>query len=364
MKSLGFGCRGLGICVAAALLVGCGGSQPPIGALGAMPQSAANATHAERGTSRMLRHDESGPFLYVGGFKLQMYALGSSKPLHVAQVNPSTVLKAAIALDLHGHLCVANGEISQAQLFEYDASTLKFVKGLTGVGAFPALVADHLGYLYASTGGGDIVVYAPGCTHQVHAIHRGVDVVGPLVFDHSGNLYAGMQPHYAVSVYAPTTRPGHMKLVRQIRDGLNNPIALAIGPSDDLFVANYSKDGGGFITVYQRGGSKPVLRITKGMQVPEALAVDSKGRLYVAVPDYAVRSGGWISVYAPGGSQPVRKVRISNPVALALDPSDNLYVANLARHNSVLVYSAGATKLLQTIKEGNDQPSALLIGSP
>jgi DNA-binding beta-propeller fold protein YncE len=57
-------------------------------------------------------------------------------------------------------------------------------------------------------------------------------------------------------------------------------------------------------------------------------------------------------------------VRISNPVALALDPSDNLYVANLARHNSVLVYSAGATKLLQTIKEGNDQPSALLIGSP
>jgi hypothetical protein len=77
-----------------------------------------------------------------------------------------------------------------------------------------------------------------------------------------------------------------------------------------------------------------------------------------------VRSGGWISVYPPGGSQPVRKVHISNPVALALDPSDNSYVANQAKHNSVLVYSVGATKLLQTINLSADQPSALLIGSP
>jgi hypothetical protein len=364
MNSLRVSRHPFALCAIIVMLLGCGGSQPPIGAPGAMPQVSAIATRALRSTSWMLPQNKSGPFLYVGALKIRMYALGSSKPLHVAQMNPSTVLQAAIALDLHGHLCVANGEISWGQLFEYNASTLKFVKGLAGVGGFPALVADHLGYLYASTGGGDIVVYAPGCTHQVDAIHRGVDVVGPLVFDHSGNLYAGMQPHYAVSVYAPTTRPGHMKFVRQIRDGLNNPIELAIGPSDDLFVASYSKDGGGFITVYHRSGSKPVLRITKGIQVPEALAVDSKGRLYVAVPDYAVRSGGWISVYAPGGSQPVRKVRIPNPSALALDPSDNLYVANQARHNSVLVYSAGATKLLQTIREGNDQPSALLIGSP
>jgi hypothetical protein len=30
------------------LLAGCGGSQPPVGAPGAMPQSRAIATHAER----------------------------------------------------------------------------------------------------------------------------------------------------------------------------------------------------------------------------------------------------------------------------------------------------------------------------
>jgi sugar lactone lactonase YvrE len=199
----------------------------------------------------------------------------------------------------------------------------------------------------------------------VNVIHRGVDVVGDLVFDHSGNLYAGMQPHYAVSVYAPSKRPGHMKLVRQIRDGVSAPGRLAIGPSGDLFVANWDYETkSAYITVYKPGGAKPVLTITKGFKVPRALAVDSKGRLYVAALDYRVRSGGWISVYPPGGSQPVRKVHISNPVALALDPSDNLYVANQAKHNSVLVYSVDATKLLQTIKLSADQPSALLIGSP
>ena len=41
-------------CVAAAMLTGCGGSQSPIGARGAVPQTAATAAHADRGTSWML----------------------------------------------------------------------------------------------------------------------------------------------------------------------------------------------------------------------------------------------------------------------------------------------------------------------
>ena len=39
---------------AAALLAACGGSQPPIGAPGAIPQSPAIAQHATRGKSWML----------------------------------------------------------------------------------------------------------------------------------------------------------------------------------------------------------------------------------------------------------------------------------------------------------------------
>jgi hypothetical protein len=73
-----------------------------------------------------------------------------------------------------------------------------------------------------------------------------------------------------------------------------------------------------------------VERITKGIETPELLAVDSKGWLYVdncryTACDVGGRSGG-ISVYAPGSTQPGRRVRVENAVALAIDPSNNLYV--------------------------------------
>jgi hypothetical protein len=49
----------------AALLAACNGSQPPIGAPGAMPQSSAIARHARRGGSWMLPTAKSGDLLYL-----------------------------------------------------------------------------------------------------------------------------------------------------------------------------------------------------------------------------------------------------------------------------------------------------------
>ena len=68
MKPLDFIRCALICCVAAAMLAGCGGSQPPIGVAGAMPQTSALATHAGRGKSWMLPGTSSGDLLYaVGG---------------------------------------------------------------------------------------------------------------------------------------------------------------------------------------------------------------------------------------------------------------------------------------------------------
>ena len=66
MKSLDFSRYVLGVCAAVAMLAGCGGSQPPIGTPGAMPQTSALATHADRGTSWMLPDAKSKDLLYVG----------------------------------------------------------------------------------------------------------------------------------------------------------------------------------------------------------------------------------------------------------------------------------------------------------
>jgi DNA-binding beta-propeller fold protein YncE len=98
------------------------------------------------------------------------------------------------------------------------------------------------------------------------------------------------------------------------------------------------------------------------------VAVDSKGRLYVDNCPYTACNvggrSGWISVYPPGSTRPGRRVRVENPVALAIDPSDNLYVLNNYRRSTVLVYSPGAAKLLRKITKDIGASSALLIGSP
>jgi hypothetical protein len=53
-------------CTAAAMLAACGGSQPPIGATDAMPQTSALAAHADRGTSWMLPEAKGDDLLYSG----------------------------------------------------------------------------------------------------------------------------------------------------------------------------------------------------------------------------------------------------------------------------------------------------------
>ncbi|MFZ0574585.1 MAG: hypothetical protein WA428_01810 [Candidatus Cybelea sp.] len=67
MRSLDFMLYALSSCVAAAMLAGCGGSQPPIGAPGAMPQTSVIATHAGRGTSWILPEAKNEDLIYATG---------------------------------------------------------------------------------------------------------------------------------------------------------------------------------------------------------------------------------------------------------------------------------------------------------
>jgi hypothetical protein len=84
--------------LAAALLAGCGGSQPPIGAPGALPQTSAIATHDNRAglwmpPSPTARHSAdyaaSGPLLYVTNVNpvyndVTVYHAGAKNPAPIA----------------------------------------------------------------------------------------------------------------------------------------------------------------------------------------------------------------------------------------------------------------------------------------
>ena len=306
-------------------------------------------------------------FLYVAGWDISKYALGSSQPLRTAE---NTDITAALALDRFGNLSAVEGYGSfSGQIQAYNARDLKLVRTIRNTPSFSSqAVTDRSGYLYVADHG-PIWVYAPGGRRLIYRIRHGAEDAHALAFDASGNLYAGNRAHL-VSVFVPTQKPGHMALSRSIRDGVDHPEALAVGPTGDLFVANFlacnPPCGNGSVTVYPPGGAEPMLKITDGVAAPLRLAVDSTGRLYVANASLGrqIHPRGWVSVYAPGGSRPTRKItdEVRGPIALAIDPSDNLYVANAYDH-SVTVYSPGGATLLYKITKGiSNYADALAIG--
>jgi sugar lactone lactonase YvrE len=85
-----------------------------------------------------------------------------------------------------------------------------------------------------------------------------------------------------------------------------------------------------------------------GLNVPEGLALDAAGRLYVSN-----HNGNAITVYAPGASgdaPPVASIvgpstRLQGPLGLAFDAAGRLYVANAPGPGSgiIAVYAAGAS---------------------
>jgi hypothetical protein len=74
--------------VAVALLAGCGGSQPPVGAPGAMPQTSPIATHADRGKSWMLPEAKSG--LYISEYNNRSDAVVLGYPANNRRNGPAT----------------------------------------------------------------------------------------------------------------------------------------------------------------------------------------------------------------------------------------------------------------------------------
>jgi hypothetical protein len=98
--------------VAVALLAGCGGSQPPVGAPGAMPQTSPIATHADRGKSWMLPEAKSG--LYISEYNNRSDAVVLGYPANNRRNGPATCSESiryarSIAVDMKGNLIVPQG---------------------------------------------------------------------------------------------------------------------------------------------------------------------------------------------------------------------------------------------------------------
>ncbi len=134
----------------------------------------------------------------------------------------------------------------------------------------------------------------------------------------------------------------------------------------------------GDVTVYPAGATKGVRRVIRGAHFPMALAMDSRDTLYVLNESAVGPEGIAVTEYDRGEKKPARRIGYFYwATALALDRSDELYVANCntcvysgtthhadsERRDSIMVYAARGTTLLRTITRGVHQPSSLAFDS-
>lgn len=128
--------------------------------------------------------------------------------------------------------------------------------------------------------------------------------------------------------------------------------------SKNLYVANHGDSGlpRGSVTVYAPGTEKPLRTITDGISVPRELKFDSSGNLYVA-------NTNTVTVYAPGEKTPLRTyskgLGSSRGVHwFVIGSSGDAYIGT---GNSVRVYKAETTELIQTIINGIANPGYMIF---
>ncbi len=199
MKSLGFGRYALGGFAAVAMLAGCGGAQPPIGAPGAMPQSLAITKQGERAGR--------GPFV-----EALFYAFSDGK-LAIFNVSyqvepklrklvdiPYTHLHGACS-DPSGHVFVTqSGASGSGELIEFAHGGTSAAATLSDTGMAMACAYDRsTGNLAVANSYDADAPGGPGPDIAVYADETGTPTLYPdpldsilsCSYDESGNLFIG-----------------------------------------------------------------------------------------------------------------------------------------------------------------------------
>jgi DNA-binding beta-propeller fold protein YncE len=170
-----------------------------------------------------------------------------------------------------------------------------------------------------------------------------------LAFDPTGNLYVANHSNNSIHRYS---RSGD-DLGVFATAGLNMPTGLAFNRLGQLVVCNY---GDGSLSFFSATGTW-LARVDTGLLNPLALALDSCDNIFVSTPDIGAHSG--VFRFAPQGTQ--RTLFAAgidlDPRGLAFDRTGNLYVAN-QHGSSVRRYSAEGI-FLDAFATGLRDPFAL-----
>jgi hypothetical protein len=327
MNWLRFRFAAVGAC-AGALLVGCGGSQPPLGAPIASPQSSAIKKHGDRAGLWMAPgataghsgdYAASGSLLYITNSNpvyndVTVYHAGARDPAPIATISDGLNGPAGDCLDSQGTLYVTNEPISN---------------------------------------GGSIVEYAFGKTVPLRVVTEGIDTPAFCAIDSDGNLWVTNIGGPNATEYLHGSKKPHTVITKD----MVYPTGIAIDSSGNLYVSNRLSSGGD-VVVFPSGSTTPSRTITDGVTSPVALAIDASGDLYVT----NVTQNN-IEEYRPGGDHPFRTITqgVSTPAGLTVSERGWLFAANLER-DTVVEFRAGSARLSKrSISKGLHAPIGVAI---
>jgi hypothetical protein len=197
-----FGRFALSTCVAAAMLTGCGGSQPPIGVPGTLPQSAGMARPVVPGKSWMPREARRQDLVYVsanvtGEIYIFSYPHGSLVGTIAGLSNP-----AGLCADTSGNIwAVTVTSAGAGTLLEYSHGGTSPKASLTipGTDPFGCAVDPMTGNVAVTNSDDSVSVFADGSSNPTtytdsnfyHMFYCGYDDKGDLYAD--GNSSTGAQ---------------------------------------------------------------------------------------------------------------------------------------------------------------------------
>jgi sugar lactone lactonase YvrE len=307
MKRSAFGRYALSICAAVAMLAGCGGSQPPIGALGAMPQS----------VTKTAQDAPSGALLYISNdgdqHDITVYPAGAKDPSPVETISTDLEQPVGMCVGAQGTLYVLDVD---GWVAEYPAGKTKPSKVITKGIDTPAFCAiDSKGNLWVTNiGGPNVTEYLKGSTKPSTVITKGLTYPGGIAIDHSGNTYVGNDGYYGEGPYSVVVySPGSKSPSRTITDGVTSTADVTVDANGTLYVANAFSNN---VEEYRSGQNQPYQTITDGIDFPEGVTVNKRGWLYV------VNVGNREVVeFAPGSTTPSNR-QISKGL---LDPFGTAY---------------------------------------
>jgi len=175
----------------AALLAACGGSQPPIGAPGAMPQSQTSvvAAHAQRDGSWMLPEATSQDLLYVsGGNEVDVYAYPSGEQVGSLTNFHGTGYECA---DSAGDVFITTGSGSPSGVYEYAHGGSQPISFLSVPYSAAGCSVDPLSGNLAVVGIDSDSVYVFVGAQGSPVAYRDPDLrAWDVAYDDSGNLFA------------------------------------------------------------------------------------------------------------------------------------------------------------------------------